>query len=399
MSENREKEPKNLSSELDRTRKELAILYDISNAMRTTLDLEHILYIILTGVTSHAGLGFNRAILFLINPRERCLEPRMAIGPESLEDAQRIWSYISGSQQRLDDLIKTEKLDENVGQKTLFDSVKDLKVPLGKSKDNILLTAYLDGSPVLIDQDKMSLYANDPLVHVFQTKELVVMPLKVKDQVNGLIVADNLYTQKPIADDDLKIFTMLANQAGLAIENSRLYELTKYKSHTDALTGLWNHGYFQDKLTEEIDQARKDSQMLGLMMVDIDNFKSLNDSYGHQNGDTILKEIANILKESSRSIDHVCRYGGEEFSIILTQSGHEQSYTVAERIRTKVKSFPFPAGNSEEPLKVTVSIGLAVMNGTDIRSKETFIAEADKAMYEAKFGGKDQTVRADLGNS
>ena len=100
---------------------------------------------------------------------------------------------------------------------------------------------------------------DDPLLQVFQTNELVIMPLKVKNQVNGLIIADNLYTQKLITEDDLKIFSMLANQAGLAIENSRLYEMTKHKSHTDALTGLWNHGFFQNKLSDEVDKSIKNT--------------------------------------------------------------------------------------------------------------------------------------------
>jgi len=244
-----------LKKELHRTHRELSVLYEISNAMRTTLDLKHILYIILTGVTAHTGLGYNRAILFLVNNASRCIEPQMAIGPETLEHAQKIWEYISGADQHLEDLIQEEKLDQDVGQKAFFKSVKQLKIPLSTTKANLLITACIDGSPMHIPQEAILKYADDPLLQVFKTTELVIMPLKAKDQVNGLIIADNLYTQKSITADDLKIFSMLANQAGLAIENSRLYEITKHKSHIDAITGLWNHGFFQDKLTEEIGKA------------------------------------------------------------------------------------------------------------------------------------------------
>ena len=118
-----------LEKELARARRELAVLYEVSSAMRTTLDLKHILYIILTGVTAHTGLGFNRAILFLVNRIDRCLEPQMAIGPESLEHAQKIWQYISGANQHLNDLIVEEKLDQNIGQETLFKSIEQLKIP------------------------------------------------------------------------------------------------------------------------------------------------------------------------------------------------------------------------------------------------------------------------------
>lgn len=380
--------------ELDRARRELSVLYEVSNAMRTTLDLDRILYIILTGVTSHAGLGFNRAVLFLVNTIERRLEPTMAIGPESPEHAHKIWKDVSESNHRLDDLIKEEKLEQNIGRGTLFKSVEQLKIPLNAAEDSLLTTAYWNGIPMHIPREKISQNAEDPLLQVFKTGELVIMPLKVKNIVNGLIIADNLYTQKPITDDDLKIFAMLANQAGLAIENSRLYEMTKHKSHTDAVTGLWNHGFFQDKLTDEIEKARTTHQTLGLMMIDVDNFKKLNDSYGHQNGDIVLKEIANILRDSSREGDYVCRYGGEEFSSILTRTNKDQGYIIAERIRQRIAGHPFPAFPPDQhPIQVTVSIGLASFP-EDAATKANLISLADKAMYTAKFSGKNLTCAA-----
>ena len=385
--------PNILKDELARARRELSVLYEVSNAMRTTLDLNHILYIILTGVTSHSGLGFNRAILFLENKTERCLEPRMVIGPESLEDAQRIWEYISRHDQDLDDLINEKKLDRNISQGVLFKSVENLKIPLSATHDNLLITAYLTGVPTHIPQEEISRYAHDPLLETFRTNELIIMPLKAKDRVNGLIIADNLYTRKPITENDLKMFTMLANQAGLAIENSRLYEIIKHKSHTDAITHLWNHGFFQDKLTEEIEKAQETHQPVSLMMIDIDNFKKLNDSYGHQNGDIVLKEMANILRDFSREGDFVCRYGGEEFSVILTQTNKDQGYAIAERIRRKIGEYSFPEFSSENQLKVTVSIGLAAFP-ENARDKESLITQADKAMYTAKFSGKNQTGTA-----
>ena len=127
------------------------------------------------------------------------------------------------------------------------------------------------------------------------------------------------------------------------------------------------------------------------MMIDIDDFKKLNDSYGHQNGDIVLKKISNILRESSRDGDYVCRYGGEEFSIILTQTNKEQSYIIAERIRQRIAKYSFPKFSSEQHLTITVSIGLATLPGEGNRTKEALITQADKAMYSAKFSGKNQT--------
>lgn len=381
---------KSLQDQLDLAQRELTILYNISSAMRTTLELNHVLYIILTGVTSHTGLGFNRAVLFLVDKKERCLECKMIIGPDSGEHAQKIWEYIKEANQNLDDLISTDKISQRTTQSTLYKSLRELKIPLANDDSSVLLRAYHQGTPLHITKDVLDQYANDPLLKIFQTDDLIVMPLKAKDQVNGLIVADNVYTRKPITEDDLRIFSMLANQAGLAIENSRLYEMVVHKSHTDSLTNLWNHGFFQHSLDMQLEKAREQNTPLSLVIIDIDNFKKLNDTYGHQNGDIVLMDLANILKESSRDNDYVCRYGGEEFSIILPQTSKEQAFTIAERIRERILQYRFPKHPLFHELTVTVSIGLATFPD-DAQTKKDLTAKADKSMYIAKFGGKNRT--------
>lgn len=395
MADNMNEEDKNLQEQLDRANRELSILYDISNAMRTTLELNPILFIILTGVTAHTGLGFNRAILFLVNKKERCLECKMVIGPDSGEQADKIWKFIKSANQDMEDLIASDKVSQTPTQSSpLFESLRQLKAPL-VNDGSLLASAFVNGTPLHINREMISQYENDPLLKVFKTNELVIMPLKAKDKVNGLIVADNLYTQKPITSEELKIFMMLANQAGLAIENSRLYEMVVHRSHTDSLTNLWNHGFFQHTLSLELNKAKETHVPLSLAIIDIDNFKKLNDTWGHQNGDLVLQEIANILKESSRENDYVCRYGGEEFSIILTQMNKEQGFVIAERIRDKIAHYNFPKLSLFENLKMTVSIGIATFP-QDAQTKEELIAKADKAMYIAKFGGKNRTCISEL---
>ncbi len=381
-----------IQAKLGRANRDLAVLYEISNAMRTTLDLDHILYIILTCVTAHTGLGFNRGILFLINPKERCLEPQMAIGPDSGEHAQKIWQYISDVKPHLEDLIKEENVTSNIQRSSLLQSVKTLKIPLDHNNPSPLVRAYHEGVSVHITPEKIGQYKDDAFLQRFRTSELVIMPLKAKNKVNGLIVADNLFTQKPISEDDLRLFMMLANQAGLAIENASLYELVRHQSHTDSITNLWNHGFFQDQLSREIETARANHRVLSLLILDIDDFKKLNDTCGHHNGDIVLREIANILKDSSRENDYACRYGGEEFAIILTQTTKDQGMVIAERIREKIAEHPFQlsADAGGQKLHVTVSIGLATFP-EDAPTKEELVAKADKAMYIAKFSGKNRT--------
>ncbi|OGX06057.1 MAG: hypothetical protein A2Z88_02985 [Omnitrophica WOR_2 bacterium GWA2_47_8] len=380
-----------IRTQLERAQKELTLLYNISNAMRTTLELDHILYIILTSVTAHTGLGFNRAFLFLVNKSDRTIEAKMAIGPESGEHADKIWNYIRKSEQDLEDLISRDKVHLTFNSSKLYQSIKDYKASLDPTSNNLLTKIYFQGAPMRLTQEDLAQYSHDPLLNILQTPEIIAVPLKAQDMVNGIILADNLYTKKPITDEDLKISEMLANQAGLAIENSRLYEMIVQKSHKDSLTGLWNHGYFQNALAEEIKKAQNNNAHTSLLMIDIDNFKKLNDTLGHQIGDIVLCETAEILKKCARENDHVCRYGGEEFSIVLSQTDKRQAYAIAERIRENFEHYKFKYAATHQDIHMTVSIGLATFpEDTQIQSE--LIEKADKAMYIAKVSGKNQTI-------
>ncbi|MCR4337579.1 MAG: sensor domain-containing diguanylate cyclase, partial [Candidatus Omnitrophica bacterium] len=380
----------NIQERLENAYRELNVIYEVSSAMHTTLDLQHVLHIILTGVTSHSGLGYNRALLFLLNRRLRALECKMAIGPESGEQANQIWNYIKTSDQKLTDLIQTDKMNSAIIESSLYQRASKLVFSLDPHSKSLLTTAFYRGTPWHLTPQEIMQYFQDPLLDFFKTNELIIMPLRAKDSVNGLIVADNIYTQKPISEEDLKIFTMLSNLAGLAIENSNLYEMVVHKSQTDPVTDLWNHRFFQEKLSEEIFEAQHNKKPLSLAIIDIDNFKKLNDTHGHLYGDIILKELAHLLKQSSRDIDYVCRYGGEEFSIILIDTGKQQALEVAERLRNKVATHAFsPPPLPSEPVSISVSIGVATFPD-HAEVKDDLIAQADKAMYIAKFSGKNK---------
>ena len=142
---------------------------------------------------------------------------------------------------------------------------------------------------------------------------------------------DNPYTHKPITKDNIRILTMFANQAGLAIENSKLYEQTLIKSHTDSLTSLWNHGYFQSRLQEEVSLAQKNKQNLSIIMADLDNFKVYNDTLGHQEGDQILIQIAKILNSAGEKTRYDLPLRGREFAILLLQTNKQEARVVAEK--------------------------------------------------------------------
>ena len=379
-----------LKQEMERTKTELAILYEISNAMRTTLKLDEILYIILTGVTAHTGLGFNRAMLFLVNEKDGLIEGKMAIGPESGEEANRIWKHIEHDQMDLEDLISAYKVTNNLTDTGLSRQVANIKIQLHNKSDNLLALAALEGMPLHITQETIQNYANTPIVNLFKSDELVLIPMKAKDKVNGIIVADNFINKEPITKDDIRMLTMLANQAGLAIENSQLYEKTVMRAHSDSLTELWNHGYFQYLLQAETEKAKATETTLSLIMLDIDDFKIYNDKLGHQAGDKILKDLSQLLKNQSRKMDFVCRYGGEEFTIILPATEKQEAYTIAERLRQDVTKHPFVHEEIFPQKKLTASIGV-VSFPSDGSGPSELISACDKALYEAKHNGKNNT--------
>ncbi len=386
---NQEELEKN-QEDLERARMELSVLYEISNAMRTTLKLDEILYIILTGVTAHTGLGFNRAMLFLINEKDRIIEGKMGIGPDTGEQANVIWKNIESEQMNLDDLINNYKLSGKMLDSQFNQMVTHLKISLDEKEGGLLAMAVMDGMPLQLNRELVLKHTQDQLLKILNTEELAIVPLKAKDKVNGIILADNIFTKKPITKNDMRIFIMLANQAGLAIENSRLYEQTLVRSHTDSLTNLWNHGYFQFMLQEEIERSKAMHLPLSLIMLDMDFFKIYNDNCGHQEGDKVLREISKLIKDYSRKMDYVCRYGGEEFSIILPQTSKKEAYFIAERLREIIEKYEFPHEDMQPFKQITVSLGVATLP-EDSQTKSGLIECADKLMYQAKETGRNKT--------
>ncbi len=379
-----------IKQELERTKTELSILYEISNAMRTTLKLDEILYIILTGVTAHAGLGFNRALLFLVNEREGIIEGKMGIGPETEEEANRIWAQIEQEKMDFEDLINAQKFSNNVSESGFSSQVQHLRISLHEKNENLLTLVALESMPLHLTNETIQNYRDSSIVQILKSDELVLTPLRAKDKVNGIIVADNFITKKPITKDDLRMLIMLSNQAGLAIENSQLYEKTVMQANMDSLTELWNHGYFQYLLQTELERTKATGAPLSLIMLDIDDFKIYNDMLGHQAGDKILKELATLLKNQSRKMDYVCRYGGEEFTIILPMTEKKEAFLIAERLRMDIEKHAFSHGEILPNKKLTASLGLSSFTG-DGHVPPELITASDKALYRAKHKGKNNT--------
>ncbi|HWF50127.1 MAG TPA: diguanylate cyclase [Solirubrobacteraceae bacterium] len=194
---------------------------------------------------------------------------------------------------------------------------------------------------------------------------------------------------RAINEDDREVLRSLAAQATLALENVDLHFQVQRQAVTDELTGLANYGRFQELLTAEMDQVRRYHYSVGLIMLDVDNFKRVNDSHGHPQGDVVLKEVARVVRESSREADSPARYGGEEMAVILPHTDLEGAVAIAERVRTAIETLEIPLIEGHGTIRVTASLGVAATADGD---KEALISAADGALYSAKRQGKNRTI-------
>jgi len=376
-----------LRRELEKVRTELNVFYEITQAMRTTLRLEEIFYIILTGITAHEGFGFNRAMLFLLDERISLIKGVMGIGPYTAREADTIWKFIETQKMDLYDLIGAYNTISNSARKPpLFEVTASFTVNYNPIEGGLLYKAIGTGEVVHCLQQESKRQAEDVLIKTFHLEEFVIVPLMAKDKVIGAILADNYVLKTEISKEDIRMLSMFANQAGMAIENSKVYEETLLKSHKDSLTNLWNHGYFQYKLDEEIQKTKSGPEHLSLTLIDIDDFKKYNDTFGHQIGDLALKQIAELITKNSRATDIACRYGGEEFVIIMLSTSKKDAVVNAERLRQSVEKFIFAPSH-----RLTISIGIATFP-SDSLEKEGLIKKSDLCLYKAKQEGKNRVI-------
>ena len=181
----------------------------------------------------------------------------------------------------------------------------------------------------------------------------------------------------------------------MSIENVELHEAVQRQAVTDELTGLFNHRHFQEVLESELERTRRFGHQLGLIMLDIDDFKHVNDAYGHLQGDLVLREVARVLRESSREVDIPARYGGEELAVVLPQADLDGAYRFAERVRTGIARLDVPLLDRAGTVGITASLGVAAAPTSAPVDAEALVAAADAALYRAKREGKNRTVRAE----
>ncbi len=222
----------------------------------------------------------------------------------------------------------------------------------------------------------------------------IAHPLRGAEALHEIVgVVSVARSGRPFTPGDRELFSYLAGQVARSMENVELHETTARRSVTDELTGLSNRRAFDAALTAEIERARRFGSELSLVLIDLDDFKQVNDTYGHPQGDVVLREVARVLRESSREIDHPARYGGEELAAVLPGTDLEGAFNRAERIRELIAQLRIARLDGGGTLSITASCGVASAQttGTDARA---LVQAADRALYEAKGDGKNKSVRA-----
>jgi len=228
----------------------------------------------------------------------------------------------------------------------------------------------------------------------YQTGSFMSVPLRSGQHKIGVLNLADRVNRESFQKRDLRRLEALAGHVTATLEkaeSSRRTEDLKKISITDGLTDLFNRRFFQERLTEEIERAKRHGHSVSLIMLDIDDFKNYNDTYGHLVGDEALKMVASLIRKSVRTIDLVSRYGGEEFAVILPITEVAATCSVAERIRSSVAGQFFPDQAFQFAVKVTVSMGIASYPA-EAENLQELIGNADKALYLAKVGGKNKVA-------
>jgi diguanylate cyclase (GGDEF)-like protein len=208
-----------------------------------------------------------------------------------------------------------------------------------------------------------------------------------KVAVDDVILVAGAGRQEPFTPEEEELFRIFILQGEAGIKNLALFERVKGLAIRDALTGLHNYRYFREMLQHEVERSRRYNMPLSLLFLDIDDFKQINDTLGHLHGDTILREVSAILKGGIRLADLLCRYGGDEFVLLMGQTPLAQAELLADRLRRLIAQFP--STQSGQGPGVTVSIGMAELKPG--MSMEDLIKAADKGLYRAKEAGKNRS--------
>ncbi len=248
------------------------------------------------------------------------------------------------------------------------------------------------GKPVMVTDLRIAGRKAAPPERRYKTNSFISYPIMIGGRKVGVLNVTDKSGGGVYDEVDLSLLEIIGPQVALALERAEWQErATEFQlmSITDSLTGLPNRRYLEERLAEELNRSRRYDYPMSFLMIDIDDFKAYNDKNGHQAGDVALQITAHCLKGALRAVDIASRYGGEEFCILLPQTGISEAGVIADRIRHRVSTTEFPHGKAQPLGHVTISVGVSTFT-KNIDTSENIIAAADRALYQAKSMGKDR---------
>jgi diguanylate cyclase (GGDEF)-like protein len=248
------------------------------------------------------------------------------------------------------------------------------------------------GKPVMVTDLRIAGRKAAPPERRYKTNSFISYPIMIGRRKVGVLNVTDKSGGGVYDEVDLSLLEIIGPQVALALERAEWQErATEFQlmSITDSLTGLPNRRYLEERLSEELNRSKRYDYPMSFLMIDIDDFKAYNDKNGHQAGDVALQITAHCLKGALRAVDIASRYGGEEFCILLPQTGISEAGVIADRIRHRVSTTEFPHGKAQPLGHVTISVGVSTFT-KNVDTSENIIAAADRALYQAKSMGKDR---------
>ncbi|HKP69792.1 MAG TPA: diguanylate cyclase [Pyrinomonadaceae bacterium] len=310
---------------------------------------------------------------------------------ESLKriDAEDFWTHVTQvsaelvQSERASLLLRSEQADELVTKAAVGARINLFSEPnVGQRVSKLVLE---DGNPVVVEDIKRIGIRSAPPSWRYKTNSFLSYPITIGKRMIGVMNFTDKVTGDAFDERDLELLEAIAPQIAVAIDRTVLKDKAgefEQLSVTDALTGLLNRRYLEKRLIEEIQRSKRHRFPMSLMMLDVDEFKSYNDAFGHPAGDAALRIVAGVLQDILRGADVAARYGGEEFAILLPQTTSVEAATIAERLRQRIEHTEFPKR------QVTVSIGIASISN-DLETPADVVGAADHALYEAKNQGRN----------
>ena len=338
---------KDLLRELHRTVDELAVLNEIGKALTSSLDIGEVMHVILAKVSE------------LLKPRN--------------------WSLLLKDQ-------ATGELSFHAAVGAGSEKLLGLRIKAG---EGIAGWVALHNLPLLVPD-----VAKDPrfasrfdTASRFHTASILCVPLTFKGLTLGVIELVNGQGDGVFSEEDLRILSTVAEFSAIAIENARNFHKVEELTILDDHTGLFNSRHLKKQLESEVSRATRFGHPVSLIFFDLDHFKQVNDTHGHQAGSQVLHEVGKLLLKTLRSTDVPVRYGGDEFVILMPETSKDQAIAAGRRIGTEIAAAPFLAAQKYGPLHLTASVGIAAFPD-DAPDPENLIRRADEAMYQVKARGR-----------